>query len=144
MSGDGRSYSYDSKASGFGRGEGGACLFLKTLDDAIRDGDPIQAVIRSSACNHGGRSDGITMPNGMAHRKLLRRVHEAANLDPSDTAVIEVSLWLFQHIHSIFSLRGYLGSSPTSLNFFTPEWGNYPWIDARDNSNKKWGAPVVY
>ncbi|KAK7997329.1 hypothetical protein PG989_005369 [Apiospora arundinis] len=89
LSGDGRSYSYDSKASGFGRGEGGACLFLKTLDDAIRDGDPIQAVIRSSACNHGGRSDGITMPNGMAHRKLLRRVHEAANLDPSDTAVIE-------------------------------------------------------
>ncbi|KAK7958473.1 polyketide synthase [Apiospora saccharicola] len=89
LSGDGRSYSYDSKASGFGRGEGGACLLLKAMDEAIRDGDPIQAIIRSSACNHGGRSDGITMPNGIAHRKLLRRVHEVAGLDPSGTAVVE-------------------------------------------------------
>ncbi|KAK8080385.1 polyketide synthase [Apiospora hydei] len=76
-------------SSGFGRGEGGACLLLKCLDDAVRDGDPIQAVIRGSACNHGGRSDGITMPNGVAHRKLLRRVHEVAGLDPSKTAVVE-------------------------------------------------------
>ncbi|KAK8028300.1 polyketide synthase [Apiospora marii] len=89
LSDDGRSYSYDSKASGFGRGEGGACLLLKAMDEAIRDGDPIQAIIRSSACNHGGRSDGITMPNGIAHRELLRRVHEMAGLDPSDTAVVE-------------------------------------------------------
>ncbi|KAK8051824.1 polyketide synthase [Apiospora rasikravindrae] len=89
LSNDGRSYSYDCKASGFGRGEGGACLLLKCLDDAISDGDPIQAVIRSSACNHGGRSDGITMPNGVAHRKLLQRVHEVAGLDPSETAVVE-------------------------------------------------------
>ncbi|KAK8119397.1 polyketide synthase [Apiospora kogelbergensis] len=92
LSDNGRSYSYDSKASGFGRGEGGACLFLKALDEAIKDGDPIQAVIRSSACNHGGRSDGITMPNGVAHRQLLRRVHEAAGLDPSETAVIEANV----------------------------------------------------
>ncbi|KAK8042488.1 polyketide synthase [Apiospora phragmitis] len=91
LSNDGRSYSYDSKASGFGRGEGGACLLLKSMDDAIRDGDPIQAVIRSSACNHGGRSEGITMPNGVAHRKLLWRVHDVAGLDPSETAVIEAS-----------------------------------------------------
>lgn len=78
------------KASGFGRGEGAACLLLKRLDDAIRDGDPIQAVIRGSACNHGGRSEGITMPNGAAHQKLLRKVHQVAGLSPSETPVIEV------------------------------------------------------
>ncbi|KAK5625754.1 hypothetical protein RRF57_001470 [Xylaria bambusicola] len=85
----GRSFSYDEKASGFGRGEGAACLLLKRMDDAIRDGDPIRSIIRSVACNHGGRSEGITMPNGIAHRKLLRAVHEAAGLDPSQTAVVE-------------------------------------------------------
>lgn len=97
LSEQGRSYSYDEKASGFGRGEGAACLFIKRLDDAIRDGDPVHALIRSSACNHGGRSDGITMPNGIAHRKLLQTVHEIVGLDPSQTPVVEVSLsktWL--------------------------------------------------
>ncbi|KAG6016048.1 Type I Iterative PKS [Claviceps pusilla] len=89
LSTHGRSYSYDVKAAGFGRGEGAACLLLKRLDDAIRDGDPIRAVIRSSACNHGGRSEGITMPNGVAHRKLLRMVHERAGLDPGQTPVVE-------------------------------------------------------
>ncbi|KAK8076614.1 polyketide synthase [Apiospora phragmitis] len=89
LSEHGRSYSYDSKASGFGRGEGAACLFIKRMDDAIRDGDPIHAVIRGTACNHSGRSDGITMPNGLAQQKLLWAVHNAAGLDPSDTPVIE-------------------------------------------------------
>ncbi|KAG6281496.1 Type I Iterative PKS [Claviceps purpurea] len=89
LSTHGRSYSYDEKAAGFGRGEGAACLLVKRLDDAIRDGDPIRAVIRSSVCNHGGRSEGITFPNGLAHRKLLRMVHERAGLNPSETPVVE-------------------------------------------------------
>jgi acyl transferase domain-containing protein len=89
LSEHGRSYSYDEKASGFGRGEGAGCLLVKRLDDAIRDGDPIHALIRNTACNHGGRSDGITMPNGVAHRELLWAVHNAVGLDPSDTPVVE-------------------------------------------------------
>ncbi|KAG6006385.1 Type I Iterative PKS [Claviceps maximensis] len=89
LSTHGRSYSYDEKAAGFGRGEGAACLLIKRLDDAVRDGDTIRAVIRSSACNHGGRSEGITFPNGLAHRKLLKMVHERAGLDPSQTPVVE-------------------------------------------------------
>ncbi|KAG9230575.1 putative polyketide synthase [Amylocarpus encephaloides] len=89
LSSHGRSYSYDEKAAGFGRGEGAACLLLKRVDDAIRDGDPIHAVIRSSACNHGGRSEGITMPRRAAHEKLLWRVHDAVGLSPSETPVVE-------------------------------------------------------
>jgi hypothetical protein len=63
---------------------------VKRLDDAIRDGDPVQAVIRGSACNHCGRSEGITMPSRSAQEKLLWRVHESAGLNPSDTPVVEV------------------------------------------------------
>lgn len=65
-------------------------MLVKRLDDAIRDGDPIHALIRNSACNHGGRSEGITMPNGLAQEKLLWAVHDAVGLDPSDTPVVEV------------------------------------------------------
>nr|R4WH05.1 RecName: Full=Highly reducing polyketide synthase ACRTS2; Short=HR-PKS ACRTS2; AltName: Full=ACR-toxin biosynthesis protein S2 [Alternaria alternata]BAN19720.1 polyketide synthase [Alternaria alternata] len=86
----GRSFSYDAKASGFGRGEGAACLLIKRLEDAIRDGDPIQALIRGTACSHSGRSEGITMPSRRAQEKLIWDVHNSAGLDPSNTAVVEV------------------------------------------------------
>lgn len=89
MSPDGRSYSYDEKAAGFGRGDGAACLLIKRLDHAIRDGDPIHALIRSSACNHSGRSEGITMPSGKAQQVLLREVHEVVGLNPLHTPVVE-------------------------------------------------------
>ncbi|KAJ5101975.1 polyketide synthase, partial [Penicillium alfredii] len=89
LSPEGKSFSYDVKASGFGRGEGGACLILKPLDEAIKDGDPVQAVIRNSACNHAGRSEGITMPRRSTQERLLRKVHEEIGLDPSDTPVVE-------------------------------------------------------
>ncbi len=112
----GRSYSYDDKASGFGRGEGGGCILIKRLDDAIRDGDPIHAVIRSTACNHGGRSEGITMPNGIAHRKLLLAVHEAAGLKPSETPVVEVCYPTILPLYStIFRLNADLLTRATGL-----------------------------
>ena len=63
---------------------------MKRLDDAIRDGDPIHAIIRNSACNHGGRSDGITMPRRSAQENLLLRAHQEAGLDPAETPVVEV------------------------------------------------------
>lgn len=90
LSPKGRCYSYDHRAAGFGRGEGAACMMLKPLDRAIADGDPIQAIIRSSACNHSGRSDGITMPSKAAQMSLLRKVHHNVGLDPKDTRVVEV------------------------------------------------------
>lgn len=62
------------------------------MDDAIRDGDPIHAVIRNSACNHCGRSEGITMPSRTAQEKLLWEVHEQIGLSPSETPVVEVCM----------------------------------------------------
>ncbi|KAK2603882.1 hypothetical protein QQS21_003917 [Conoideocrella luteorostrata] len=89
LSPEGKSFSYDHKASGFGRGEGAACFLIKRLDDALEAGDPVHAVIRNSACNHSGRSDGITMPSKDAQIRLLRKVHEGVGLDPANTAVVE-------------------------------------------------------
>ena len=89
LSAEGKCFSYDIKAQGFGRGEGAGAVIIKPLDAALKNGDPIQAVIRNSAANHVGRSEGITMPRQSAQEALLRSLHERVGLDPSDTPVIE-------------------------------------------------------
>ncbi|PSN61205.1 hypothetical protein BS50DRAFT_562674 [Corynespora cassiicola Philippines] len=62
----GRSFAFDQRGSGYGRGEGCAMLLLKPLDQAIRDNDPIRAVIAGTGINQDGKTPGITMPNGIA------------------------------------------------------------------------------
>ncbi|KAF2725988.1 thiolase-like protein, partial [Polychaeton citri CBS 116435] len=89
LSPDGKCYSYDSRANGFGRGEGGACLILKRLDDAIAAGDPIHSVIRHTVGNHSGRTRGITMPSQPAQEDVLLRVHREVGLEPSETSYVE-------------------------------------------------------
>jgi acyl transferase domain-containing protein len=44
-------HTFDASADGFGRGDGVAALYIKRLSDAVADGDPIRAVIRSTAIN---------------------------------------------------------------------------------------------
>ncbi|KAL2860774.1 type I polyketide synthase [Aspergillus lucknowensis] len=89
LSPDGKCYSYDSRRNGFGVGEGGACLILKRLEDALAAGDAIQAVIRHTSCNHSGHTRGITMPSQLAQEDVLRRVHEEVGLKASDTGFVE-------------------------------------------------------
>ena len=62
---------------------------LKPLSEALRDGDPIQAVIRGSAVNSDGRTPGITMPSKDAQVKMIRKAYAEAKLDPKKTAYIE-------------------------------------------------------
>jgi acyl transferase domain-containing protein len=51
LSPEGICHSFDEAANGYGRAEGVSSLYLKRLDDAIADGDPIRAVIRGTAVN---------------------------------------------------------------------------------------------
>ena len=86
---DGRCKSFDERGDGYGRGEGGAAVILKRIDDAIRDGDPIRAVIRGSGVNQDGRTQGITVPNGRAQADLIRSTYRFAGLDMKDTGYFE-------------------------------------------------------
>ncbi|CEN60761.1 hypothetical protein ASPCAL03194 [Aspergillus calidoustus] len=88
-SSEGRSYAFDQKAAGYGRGEGVACLVLKRLSDAVRDGDPVQAVIRAAAVNQDGRTNGITAPSGDAQESLIRKTYAMAGLDLHRTSYVE-------------------------------------------------------
>lgn len=58
LSPDGKCYTFDARANGYGRGEGIGIIVLKRLDDAIRDNDSIRAVIRGSSVNQDGRTPG--------------------------------------------------------------------------------------
>ena len=62
------------------RSEGVGVVALKRLDDALADGDPIHAVIIGSGVNQDGRTNGITVPNGDAQTRLIRKVCAEAGL----------------------------------------------------------------
>ena len=82
--------SFDASADGYARGEAISALYIKKLSDAIRDGDPIRAVIRSTCVNSDGKTIGLTNPSTEAHEALIRRGHELAGIkDLSKTAMIE-------------------------------------------------------
>ena len=82
--------SFDADADGYARGEAVSAIYVKKLSDAIRDGDPVRAVIRSTCTNHDGRTVGLTHPSTEAHESLIRRGHQLAGIrDLSQTAMVE-------------------------------------------------------
>ena len=89
LSPDGRCKTFDAAGDGYGRGEGCGIVVLKRLSDAIATGDPILAVIRGSAVNHDGPSAGLTVPNGAAQEKLLRKALAAAEVVPEAIDYLE-------------------------------------------------------
>ncbi|MFD8820674.1 beta-ketoacyl synthase N-terminal-like domain-containing protein, partial [Streptomyces sp. NPDC059627] len=80
---DGRCKPFARAADGIGRGEGCAAVLLKRLSDAERDGDRVLAVIRATAVNSDGRSNGLLAPNPAAQQALLTTAYARAGLDPA-------------------------------------------------------------
>jgi acyl transferase domain-containing protein/enoyl-CoA hydratase/carnithine racemase/acyl carrier protein len=89
LSPDGRCRSFDKQANGYARGEGSGAILLKPLSKAVADGDPIYAVIKGTAVNHGGRTGSLTAPNPNAQAELLISAYEKARIDPSTVSYIE-------------------------------------------------------
>lgn len=56
-------------------------VLVKRLDDAIRDRNPIRAIVRSTASSCDGRTAGITMPSTEAHEALIRDCYHQCELD---------------------------------------------------------------
>jgi acyl transferase domain-containing protein/acyl carrier protein len=89
LSPDGYCKTFDSAANGYARGEGCGVLVLKRLSDALAAGDRIRAVLRGSAVNHGGRTSGLTVPNGPAQQSVIRAALAAAGVEPGEVDYVE-------------------------------------------------------
>nr|VFJ48280.1 MAG: myxalamid-type polyketide synthase MxaB [Candidatus Kentron sp. FM] len=89
LSPDGRCKTFDAEADGYVRSEGCGILVLKRREDALRDGDRILALIRGSAVNHDGRTNGLVAPNGPAQQAVVRQALANAGVKPREISYIE-------------------------------------------------------
>ena len=86
---DGRCKTFDAAANGYVRGEGCGILVLKRLGDAEADGDRIWGVIRGTALNQDGASQGLTVPNGEAQQQVIADALRWAGVEPADVDYVE-------------------------------------------------------
>ena len=89
LSPDGQCKTFDASANGYVRGEGCGILVLKRLADAEADGNRIWGVIRGSALNQDGSSQGLTVPNGAAQERVIQAALKRAGVEPSDIDYLE-------------------------------------------------------
>ncbi|WP_131804023.1 type I polyketide synthase, partial [Pseudofrankia sp. BMG5.36] len=90
LSPDGRCFTFDSRANGYVRGEGGGVVVLRRLSDALADGAPIRAVILGGAVNNDGGGPGLTVPDQAAQEDVIRRALADARTAPDDVAYVEL------------------------------------------------------
>ncbi|MGW6932108.1 SDR family NAD(P)-dependent oxidoreductase [Lentzea sp. NPDC054927] len=89
LSAKGRCATFDSAADGIALGEGVACVVLKRLADAERDGDRVYAVIKGIGASSDGRSMGLTAPRPEGQQRALRRAYAAAGLPVTEVGLVE-------------------------------------------------------
>ncbi|MFJ4830606.1 type I polyketide synthase [Streptomyces sp. NPDC088747] len=90
LSPDGRCFTFDARANGYVRGEGGGVVLLKPLARASADGDHVYAVIRGSAVNNDGGTDGLTVPSAAAQSDAIRLACRRAGVDPAALQYVEL------------------------------------------------------
>ncbi|WP_438801122.1 beta-ketoacyl synthase N-terminal-like domain-containing protein [Amycolatopsis magusensis] len=86
---DGRCKPFAGDADGIVRGEGCGVVVLRRLSEARRAGDRVLAVIRGSAVNSDGRSNGLMAPNPRAQEMVLADAYAAAGVDPAGVDYVE-------------------------------------------------------
>ena len=86
LSPDGRCFTFDDRANGFVRGEGGAFVLLKRLDLAVADGDRIYAVVGGWGVSSGGATSRMPdpSPTGQAAATLAALDRAAVAFDDVD------------------------------------------------------------
>ena len=117
---DGRCKPFGQGADGIGRGEGVAAVVLRRLDDAVADGQPIYAVVRSSVANNDGRSNGITAPNRRSQVELMRRALTLAEVEAEQISFVEAHgtgtfLGDMIEVNALGDLHGARGGAPCLL-----------------------------
>ncbi|OUS26969.1 hypothetical protein A9Q99_17315 [Gammaproteobacteria bacterium 45_16_T64] len=89
LSPDGRCKTFDAEGNGYVRSEGAGMILLKSLHAAERDGDPIFGIIKGSATNSNGATDGLTATSTPAQQALLEKAYRSANIRPEEVGYVE-------------------------------------------------------
>jgi acyl transferase domain-containing protein len=89
LSPTGASKAFDAAADGYCRGEGAGLLVLRPLDAALRDGDPIHAVITGTCVNQGANCSPITVPDSNSQRSLYMKALAQSGLHPDTVSYVE-------------------------------------------------------
>ncbi|XXY19533.1 SDR family NAD(P)-dependent oxidoreductase [Sorangium sp. So ce216] len=89
LSPNGRCHTFDDRADGFVPGEGVGAVLLKRLSEAVDDGDHVHAVIRGSAINQDGTTNGITAPSALSQERLEREAYETFGIHAEDIQMVE-------------------------------------------------------
>jgi acyl transferase domain-containing protein/acyl carrier protein len=89
LSPDGRCKAFDESADGYARGEGGAVVVIKPLEQALRDGDDIYAQILGSAVSQDGHTDSITVPSAEAQEAAITTALRRAGVHPNEVGYVE-------------------------------------------------------
>jgi acyl transferase domain-containing protein len=90
LSPDGLSFTFDARANGYVRGEGGAFVVLKPLHAAVADGDPVYCLLHGSATNNDGATEGLTVPSPAGQQDVLRQAYERANVSAEQVQYVEL------------------------------------------------------
>ncbi|HKX27774.1 MAG TPA: beta-ketoacyl synthase N-terminal-like domain-containing protein, partial [Blastocatellia bacterium] len=89
LSPGGQCRSFGDRADGMVPGEGVGTVLLKRLSQAEADGDRIYGVIRGSSINHGGKTNGYTVPNPVAQKQVVWNAISRAGVDARAISYIE-------------------------------------------------------
>ena len=89
LSPTGQCHTFDAHADGIVLGEGVACIVLKRVADAERDGDRIYAVIKGVAGASDGKSLGLTAPRKEGQVRALERAYAQAGVSPAEVGLVE-------------------------------------------------------
>ncbi|EPM79013.1 yersiniabactin polyketide/non-ribosomal peptide synthetase, partial [Pseudomonas syringae pv. actinidiae ICMP 18886] len=81
---------FDASAQGTFAGNGVGAVTLRRLEDALRDGDPVLAVLRGSAINNDGHHKvGYTAPSVIGQREVIQDALLLADIDCASIGMLE-------------------------------------------------------
>ena len=86
---DGRCRSFGIGGTGYVPGEGVGTLVIKPLQKAIKDNDHVYGIIKGTSVNHGGKSNGYSVPSVRAQANVIDLAMRRADITPRDITYIE-------------------------------------------------------